>query len=1437
MPWALPKLKYLAVTVSVLALLAAPGGPLAADINITSGSVAYDPATMSGRTISINGSSARFIIDASHAIANGIDVSNGGTLENHGTLVRTGSGEQGFSGAHGHLENYGAISSAIRQGVVLFNGGTVLNSGPVASISGADAYGVSIQGASGSLRNENGGRITGPTAGVYISQGGDVTNTGAGSMISGGVAVYGDGGTITNADGAEIAGRVVLNGGGTVNNTGTGTVITSTNPNDAAVALETTATLNNSDGASISGARQGVYLAEGGTVSNGAGSSITGGTKGVESVGTLTLTNHGTITGDSNGILVKDTASITNHGIVTATSDTAIELYGGEVTSSGAGALIDAAGIGIFMDGEGEVTNTDGARIVAGGDGIIMNYGGNVTNASGATIDSDVAGVVIWDYGTVTNRGAGSAIRSTGNVAVDFSPYDYNGPFILENLDGALVDAGYAGVRFFGSGSVRNSGAGSTISANSYAVFFEEEAGEVVNENGAHILSRHGSGVVLYHGGEVVNRSGGMIEGPVTGIFVLDGGLNLLNTGAGTVIKGAVYNPDGDGTITNSDGARIEGGIRLGSGSVTNSSATIIADGDAVRINGNGVVTNTGTINAGLHAIYLANGGTVTTTNGSISGGNTIQLDGDGTVTANGGTISASGTAIRINGDGTASATGTTITASSNGINLNGNGTVALSNGSIIAGGDGINLAGNGTVTLGNGGITAGGYAIRVGNGSSVSASNTTMTASGDGIRLTQHGSVNLNGGRLTAGGNAIHMGTGGTIDIDGTVVTGGSIAIGGDGLMTIANSGAIAADDYAIYSPTDIALTNTSGGHIEGGIIGVYIVDGGGTITNEAGATISGQSAIHAFGDTTLVNKGRLEGKVLLARTDRNTVTLHSGSVITGDLEIGDHSSSTLTLTGTGHQLYSDAVLGETSFASKLIKTGSGTWIVDKAIDATIINIDAGTLIVGIQGNGQIVGTVNVNPGSVISGSGKVYGNLIVDRATVAPGNSPGVLTIVGGYAPGAGSILEIELDPRNISSDRVDVIGNAVIDPAAELKIVRIDNNPYTIGTRYTVLTTTTGRGGTFTLTGDLNPSGFLAIEDEYDADNVYLVVRQTRSLAAAANTPNQRAVAGGLDKASGSLNLRNVALNAANDSEARAIFDAVSGEVHVALGRDILSSLSGTASMLVEQLRGENTLWARSNAGSGFARTDGNGQDTRTAVGSLLFGGDSWLNNQLRLGVAAGIVSTTTSLGSATASATLPVIGLYGAAGMEPLALRFGALAGPGNLHAQSDLGLPGLVQSKAAYGGLGGFAFAELAYSSEIASARVEPFMGVSLAGLGTGAFAESSTGLNGQTFAHDLASTLGFRASSSLDMGGFALDLSGEVSWRHTLAATGNGQFNFDGGQPFSIAATGKASDALNLGLGASIQLKPSASIGVSYRATWSGTSSSQSAQLSLRASF
>jgi hypothetical protein len=87
---------------------------------------------------------------------------------------------------------------------------------------------------------------------------------------------------------------------------------------------------------------------------------------------------------------------------------------------------------------------------------------------------------------------------------------------------------------------------------------------------------------------------------------------------------------------------------------------------------------------------------------------------------------------------------------------------------------------------------------------------------------------------------------------------------------------------------------------------------------------------------------------------------------------------------------------------------------------------IDGGRLAV----DGSIPGPVTVNFGGTLAGDGTVYGNVAGD-GRVAPGNSPGILTIDGDYTQSDDSVLEIEiggLTPGNDNNNHDQVLVGGV-------------------------------------------------------------------------------------------------------------------------------------------------------------------------------------------------------------------------------------------------------------------------------------------------------------------------------------------------------------------------------------------------------------------------
>jgi hypothetical protein len=95
-----------------------------------------------------------------------------------------------------------------------------------------------------------------------------------------------------------------------------------------------------------------------------------------------------------------------------------------------------------------------------------------------------------------------------------------------------------------------------------------------------------------------------------------------------------------------------------------------------------------------------------------------------------------------------------------------------------------------------------------------------------------------------------------------------------------------------------------------------------------------------------------------------------------------------------------------------------------------------SGALTVGtgaslLTNGGAISATsINVGAGGLFGGSGSITGN-IVNGGTVAPGNSPGALTIAGDYTQGPNATLAVELGGTAAGTyDTLDVTGMALLD-----------------------------------------------------------------------------------------------------------------------------------------------------------------------------------------------------------------------------------------------------------------------------------------------------------------------------------------------------------------------------------------------------------------------
>ena len=315
---------------------------------------------------------------------------------------------------------------------------------------------------------------------------------------------------------------------------------------------------------------------------------------------------------------------------------------------------------------------------------------------------------------------------------------------------------------------------------------------------------------------------------------------------------------------------------------------------------------------------------------------------------------------------------------------------------------------------------------------------------------------------------------SGGTSVLPGTLVAAGNDALG-TGPVQLFNGTLMISGGVTLPN----AVTFATGG----------VFNNAGTLNND----VLGSSA----GTQMVINSGVINGNVALAG-GTDIVQLFTGSQITGNLGLNG-TSSTLILDGAGQQLLSQAVLGTLTNNGALVKQGSGTWTIDRALDAPLgtdilagtlaidaalntplvdiatgatLQLNAGGSVGNLVDNGSLIfaGTGTVNFTTVISGPGNVIqdgpgttilsgkntysGGTIIDLGTLLVNNAqalgtgnvtvnggvlgadPQPINVLGNYTQNACGTLQLNIAGRSAGQfDVLNVNGNAFLNGTLRL------------------------------------------------------------------------------------------------------------------------------------------------------------------------------------------------------------------------------------------------------------------------------------------------------------------------------------------------------------------------------------------------------------------
>ncbi|WGD32252.1 autotransporter domain-containing protein [Ancylobacter sp. WKF20] len=1080
------------------------------------------------------------------------------------------------------------------------------------------------------------------------------------------------------------------------------------------------------------------------------------------------------------------------------------------------------------MGGETDpfVSNNNGG---GGGGG----FGAVITglNGSGGTITVQISA------GNGGTTGYRSLSGGGGNGGTGLLFLQLSGDNVVTLSAGASVQGGTGGAGMTragdaGTGLVIRDGTGN----NTFNLAGTISGGDENYIFNSHIGGNGGNGIA------VVNMNGLTtlnISADVTGGSGGEGFTTGGNGGAGITGDNLAINVDGSqGPVTVSGGAGASFfAAGLGGAGIIGSDLAIVLTGAAtVAGGGNGISGATGTagnaaaidFTGGTNSLELhaSDAGSPTLTGNIVhAGGNdTLTLSGSGT-----GSIEAS----QINGFGTFVKEGSSTWTISGGLPVFSVSSWTLNGGTVSISG---NVFGASAPILINGATLATTASFLLSEPIQLQGTAAFSPAAGTSLILSAELSgssalTKLGGGTLIlAGVNAGYAGpvtlAAGTLELSGIgglpgatswTLNGGSLDVSqrGSGTSLQMVSGTGAQSDINVGS-TDVTLVQPANASYAGTFSGT----GSLTKTGAGALVLTGDSP---FTGTTTIAEGTLQ------LGDGGTSGWLAGAIVNnGTLAINRSDSVAISNTITG--------------PGALLLQGGGTVTFASGYSGSVSAVGSS---IQLSGTNLANASLALESGSVLYGNGAVGTLTVLASGIVAPGNSPGTLTVNGPVLFSGASVYRVDATPTG-GHDLITATGTVTLSAGSAVQVVAAPGS-YAANTTYTILTTTDAVNGTF---GSVSSNyAFLSPTLSYDAQNVYLTLTYTGTqFASLAQTANHASVAGTVQ----GLGFGNEVFDTLLLLPASAVpgaLDALSGDAYASVGTVIQQQSIYVREAVGERLRqaltapgvsplaygagpqtaalGEGltpTLWMQGYGGWGDTSSDGNAASISNSIGGFLMGADVELAPNVRAGLFGGFSQSWFDVDDRNASGSMDSydIGVYAGAQFGAIALRGGAAYAWNDVSVSRTVSFPGLWQAlEADYTTGTTQIFGEVGYDMAVGAYAFEPFAGLAYVHVGGADFTESggSAALSVSTDSMaTLYSTLGVRVATTLEVGGRTLTPHATIGWQHAFGdITPDAALAFAGGStPFTAAGVPIAEDTLLLEAGLRYALTDTAQLGASY---------------------
>ncbi len=583
-------------------------------------------------------------------------------------------------------------------------------------------------------------------------------------------------------------------------------------------------------------------------------------------------------------------------------------------------------------------------------------------------------------HGTVDVSGAGAIWTNTGELDVGLS-----GIAALNIANGGSVsnNAGVIGFNNTSQGTVFVIGAGSTWT------------------NGALTVGNSGTGMLMVqNGGKVVNTNGGFL-GTTSGSH---GTATVAGTDSlWTSSKDFSIGESGTGMLTIEDG-----------GSVVNNGAVYIAN----KAGSKGVVTVSGI-----------------GSNWDIEGNFHVGGNGDGTlIISDGGKVTKNNPVCDIGWDekstGTVTVTGANSTWTNKGLSIGyiGVGMLTITDGgSVIS-----NAASSTNSNIGNNSNSQGTVTIQGVGSKWTNSGNLDVGSGGTGIMSVSGGATVSNLSGMIGSTSQSH----GTVNITGagSIWTSSSLTVAnqGTGKLTIEDGGTVISNSFS-----NVGVDDVSDGTVD-------LKGAGSSWTSTAGLTVGGygKGTVNVSNGATMQSSMSYIGRSVFSSHGVVTVTGSNSIWMNAGLVVGNSGIGELTIADGGSVTSSaPCFIGATANSHGMATVGGtdSTWNISGDLSIGFSSSSSvlwGTL--NIKDGGKVAATtVTIWSNGTLTGGPGVIDSSVTNRGVVAPGSSPGVLSVTGDYTQSSTGKLTIEIASAS-SFDRMLIGSQASLGGTLQLTLL---------------------------------------------------------------------------------------------------------------------------------------------------------------------------------------------------------------------------------------------------------------------------------------------------------------------------------------------------------------------------------------------------------------